>query len=327
MKFADIYLAHLFWLLPGLILFYIWSGRRRKRRLARFVDKRLLPHLIPPLSQRRFALSALFMVAAVCLLVFCLMRPKWGFKWQEVKRRGLDILIAIDTSRSMLARDVRPNRLERCKWAVRDLVKRLDGDRVGLIAFAGSAFLQCPLTVDYNGFLLSLDEIDTEVIPKGGTSISQAITTAINSYEGGAKKYKVLIIITDGEDHRGRVMEAAEEAKKEGIKIFCIGIGTKQGELIPIVDAQGKETFLKDRQGRVVKTRLDEVTLQKIALNTDGSYVRARAGQFGLDLIYEQKLSKMEKRELKSKMVKHYEDRFQIPLALAIALLAAEAFL
>jgi Ca-activated chloride channel family protein len=252
------------------------------------------------------------------------MRPQWGFKWQEIKRKGLDILVAVDVSKSMLAEDIKPNRLERTKLALADFVKHLKGDRIGLIAFSGTAFTQCPLTVDYSGFLLSVEALDTNTIPRGGTSISSAIRQAQESYEGGLKKYKVLIIITDGEDHEGDPVKLAESVQKEGIKIFCIGIGTNEGELIPIRDESGNKGFLKDRSGAVVKTRIDETTLQKIALATGGSYVHASSKEFGLDLIYKEKLSQMEKRELETKMAKQYEERFQIPLVAAFLLLVLE---
>ena len=241
-----------------------------------------------------------------------------------MKRKGLDILIALDTSKSMLAQDLKPSRIERSKLAIRDFVKYLKGDRIGLIAFSGSAFLQCPLTVDYGGFLLSLEDIDTEIIPKGGTNLSSAITEAVRSYSGAQKKYKVLVIITDGEDHKGNALSAAEEAKKEGIAVFCVGIGSREGELIPLKAEDGQARFLKDRQGNVVKSRLDESILQKIALATGGSYVRSTGAEFGLELLYRERLSKLEKRELEGKLAKHYEERFQIPLALAFLLLLVE---
>lgn len=320
-------MAYLFWLIPLLFIFYLWAVRRKEKAKERFARKPLLNELTLSLNIKRQRVKSILLFCAITLSIFSLMRPQWGFHWREVKRKGLDILVAMDTSKSMLAEDVKPNRLERSKLAVRDLVRKLKGDRIGLIAFSGSAFLQCPLTVDYNGFLLSLDSLDTDIIPRGGTSISRAIEEAIKGYEGGQKKYKVLIIITDGEDHEGDPVKAAEEAKREGVKIFCIGIGTKEGELIPVTDEKGRTTFLKDRQGNVVKTRLDEKTLQKIALATGGSYIRASGAEFGLDLIYEKKLSKMEKRELKSKMVKQYEERFQIPLVCAFILLLIEPFI
>jgi len=256
--------------------------------------------------------------------VLALMRPQWGYDWREVKRSGLDILIAIDTSKSMLADDVKPNRLERSKLAVKDLLRSLEGDRVGLIAFSGTAFLQCPLTVDYNGFLLALNNLSIDVIPRGGTSISSAIRLAVNSYEGGQKKYKILVIISDGENHEGDPIDLARKAKRENIRIFCVGIGTSEGELIPIIRKGGKKTLMKDKQGNVIKSRLDEQLLQKIALITGGTYVRSSGAEFGLDLIYEENLSKMERREIKAQMSKIYHERFQLPLAIALILLVIE---
>lgn len=327
MKFGNIYAVHYMWSLIALLIFIVWSAKRRRRDMMRFADEGLISALTENYYKNGERIKQILISAAILLLILSLIRPQWGFEWNEVKRSGLDILIAIDTSNSMLAEDVKPNRLERSKLAVKDLVKNLQGDRIGLIAFAGNAFLQCPLTVDYNGFMLSLNGLDVNTIPKGGTSISSAIQTAVESYEGGMKKYKVLVIITDGEDHEGNTIEMVQTAKENGIKIFTIGIGTPEGELIPITDDNGKMVFLKNREGNVVKTALDESTLKEIALDTGGSYVKATGTEFGLDLIYEEKLSKMEKREIESRMVKMYEERFQIPLVLALMLLCIEPFI
>lgn len=327
MKFGNIQALHYIWLLIALAVFYLWSGKRRQSAMERFADRELLKDLTYSLNEKRHRTKALLIGAALLCIVIALVRPQWGFEWQDVKRSGLDILIAIDTSNSMLAEDVKPNRLARSKLAVKDLIKKLRGDRIGLIAFAGSSFLQCPLTVDYNGFMLSLDALDVNIIPTGGTSITSAIKTALESYEGGMKKYKVLVIITDGEDHEGNPLELAEKAKEMGIKVFTIGIGTKEGELIPVVDSAGNRSYLKDRKGNVVKTRLDEATLQDIALTTGGSYVKATNTEFGLDAIYEEKLSGMEKREIENKMVKKYYERFQIPLLLVLLFLCIEPFI
>lgn len=292
-----------------------------------FAERDLLVHMAPSMDGKKQKIKALFILLSVSAIALSLMRPQWGFEWKEVTRSGLDILIAIDTSKSMLAEDVKPNRLERSRLAVKDLIQKLHGDRIGLIAFAGSAFLQCPLTVDYSGFMLSLDDLNVNTLPKGGTSLSNAIETALDSYEGGKKKYKALVIITDGEDHEGNAAEWAERAKEQGIKISTIGIGTREGELIPVTDESGNRTFLKDRSGNVVKSRLDEKTLQDIALATGGSYVKATATEFGLDLLYEEKLSKMEKREVENKMIRKYYERYQIPLAIALLLLCIEPFI
>ncbi|RLB95690.1 MAG: hypothetical protein DRH50_03415 [Deltaproteobacteria bacterium] len=326
MRFANLGALHLLWLVVLLAIFYFWSFKKRLKTMQHFAATDLIADLTSSLDKRKQRVKVILIISAVFLIVLSFLRPQWGFHWQEVKRKGLDIIIAVDTSKSMLASDVKPNRLERAKLAIKDFTRHLQGDRVGLIAFAGEAFLQCPLTVDYGGFLLSVDSLNVNTIPRGGTSISRAIREAIRSYEGGLKKYKVLILITDGEDHEGNPEKAAEEAKKEGLKVFCIGIGTPEGELITIMDKKGNKSFLKDSQGNVVKTRLDETTLQKIALTTGGSYIRSGATEFGLNLIYEEKLSKMEKRELESKLAKHFEERFQIPLALAFLFLFGELF-
>jgi Ca-activated chloride channel family protein len=327
MRFAAANFAFALIIIAVLILFYFWAAKLRKAALEKFCQRELLDELLSGMDYKRRILKDALVVLAAAFMLFALMRPQWGFHWEEVKRKGVDILIALDTSKSMLAEDVKPSRFERSKLAIRDLVRNLKGDRIGLIAFSGSAFLQCPLTLDYGGFLLSLDNTGIDTIPKGGTSITSAIREAIRSYEGAQKKYKVLVIITDGEDHVGDPLQAAEEAKKEGIRIFCIGIGTREGELIPVTDESGQKAFLKDIRGNVVKSRLDETVLQKIAINTGGVYVRATNAEFGLDLIYREKISRMEKRELESKMNKHYEERFQIFLWLALVALIGGYFI
>jgi len=327
LRFGDINAAYLLWGVLLAALFYIWAFNKRRETLERFAQKELLKDIAASASEKRRKYKIFLIIAALFFSVITLMRPQLGFKWQEVKRVGLDILIAIDTSKSMLARDVKPNRLERSKLAVKDLVKKLKGDRIGLIAFSGKAFLQCPLTADYNGFILSLDGLSVDSIPRGGTSISSAIKEAIGVFRNEPQNYRVLVIITDGEDHEGDLLRAAQEADREKIKIFCIGIGTTEGELIPVTDERDRQVFLKDPEGNIVKTRLDEDALQKIAYATGGSYIHATGAEFGLDLLYKEKLSKMEKRSFESKMVKQYEERFQIPLALAILFLVIEAFI
>ncbi len=323
MRFAQPLFIYAFLVIAGLSIFYFWIFTERKKARERFAQKELLKQLSSAVDPAKQRLKAFLIVIAVAMCLFTLLRPQWGFQWQEVKRRGVDIIIALDTSKSMLAQDVKPSRLERSKLAVSDFIKNIKGDRIGLVAFAGSAFLECPLTVDYGGFLLSLDGVSVNTIPRGGTSISSAIREAVKSFVTGQKKYKVLIIITDGEDHEGDPVAAAREAAKEGIVIYCIGIGTKEGELLTVPE-DGQMTYLKDSEGNVIKSRLDERMLEKIALSTGGSYVHAASTEFGLDLLYRDKISKMEKRELEGKMAKNYEERFQIPLGVALALLLIE---
>jgi Ca-activated chloride channel family protein len=267
------------------------------------------------------------MALALFLCMFALARPQWGFIWEETKKMGIDMLIAIDVSSSMLAKDVKPDRLERSKFAVKDLVKKLDGDRIGLIAFAGTAFLQCPLTIDYNGFLLSLDDLTTATIPRQGTSLTSAIREAMNVFKGPEKKFKVLVIITDGEDFEGDAIAAAKQSAEMGIKIYCVGVGTAEGELIPAVGPGGERGYLADRSGKVVKTKLNEDVLKQIAISTGGSYVRATQAEFGLTLLYDRSISKLEKKDIDAKMRRHYQERFQYFLAAALLLLLLEPIL
>jgi len=306
------------------VLFYVWSMHRRKNLIARFADRSLIERIAPSASVRRKVIKTVLLVAAFVLCLAALMRPQWGFEWKEVKKVGLDMLIAIDTSKSMLATDVKPNRLERSKFAVKDVVKKLSGDRIGLIAFSGTAFLQCPLTIDYNGFLLALDDLNVTTIPRGGTSISAAIKEAIADFKGPEKKYKVLVIITDGDDLEGNALAVAGDAAGAGIKIYCVGVGTPEGELIPTVGEHGDRTYLTDKEGSVVKTKLNEELLKKIAIATGGSYVRATKSEFGLALLYDTGISKLEKRDIEAKMERQYEERFQIFIAIALVLLFIE---
>lgn len=327
MRFGNIDASYLLWLVIFLGLFYAWAFKKRARALETLADKNLLPEITASLNASRQRLKTIFIASAVFFIVISFMKPQWGFSWEEVRKKGVDILIAIDVSKSMLAEDVKPNRLERSKLAVRDLLAKLGGDRVGLIAFSGSAFLQCPLTSDYTGFVLSLNDLGVDTIPRGGTSISSAIGEAIKTYKSETQDEKTLVIITDGEDHEGDPIRAAEAARREKIKIFCVGIGTGEGELIPVKDETGQRVFLKDREGNIVKTRLDEATLGEIARITGGIYVRASGAEFGLDVLYRERFSKMGKRVFEDKLTKRYKERFQIPLFLAFLLLVTEIFI
>lgn len=325
MHFANSnYFPALIFSAAALIVFFIWAMRRRRIFLERFAERKLLEGIMPSASAGKRVFKMLVLIVGFCLALAALARPQWGFEWEEIKTSGLDILIAIDVSKSMLSTDVKPNRLERSKFAVKDLIKKLNGDRIGLIAFAGTAFLQCPLTIDYNGFTLALDDLGTMTIPRAGTSISSAIRQAMEAFGGPEKQYKVLVIITDGEDLEGDALAMAKRAAGLGIKIYCVGVGTAEGELIPVTDDSGRRGYLADKGGNIVKTRLNEEILKKIAISTGGSYVHATQSEFGLALLYDKSIAKLEKREMDAKMRKCYQERFQIFLALAITLLFIE---
>lgn len=327
MRFAAPYILYWLWLGLPLAFLLVSVHRRRRAALRRFAHDEVLAELAGAYDPRRDVLKGLLLMLVFVFGIIALARPQWGFEWREVKRQGLDILLVIDTSRSMLTEDVKPNRLERTKLAVKDLVRKLKGDRVGLITFAGKAFLLCPLTVDYAGFLMTLEAVDTTAVPRGGTNLAAAIHEALQEYDATPSKYKALIILTDGDNLEGDPLAEARLAKEKGVKIFCLGIGTREGELIRVLNQEGQPEFLKDAQGNFVKSRLNESLLQQIALETGGVYVRAGGADFGLDVIYDQQLSRFERRDIEDKMEQRYDERFQIPLALALGLLTLETLL
>ncbi len=327
MRFAQVQMLHGLWGVVVFALFLSWALKRKTKRAQRFAEGDLLSQIAGTFSSRRQISKNILLVFVFLFSVLALARPQWGSEWQEVKRQGLDILIILDTSKSMLTEDVKPNRLERSKLAIKDLLKKMKGDRIGLMAFSGSAFLVCPLTVDYGGFLLALEDLNTNTIPRGGTNIAGAIQEAVKGYDNIPNPYKTVILMTDGESLEGDPLGAARQAKSKGIKIFTIGIGTQEGELIRIQNDQGQSEFLKDEQGNFIKSRLNEALLQQISEITDGVYVHAGGARFGLDVIYDEYLSKMEKREIQSKMEKKYHEKFQIPLVLAFVILLWETWL
>lgn len=309
-------------LLPLLAAFFVWAFRRRERDLARFIETALQPEVVDS-DPRRRRLRAFLVSAAVACLVLAIAGPMWGFHWQEVRSEGIDLVVAIDTSKSMLASDVTPNRLARAKLAVHDLANELRGDRVALVPFAGTAFLQSPLTLDRAAFRESLDAIDIGIIPRGGTNLSAALEASLAAFEGRQGSHQAVVLITDGEALEGTAADAVKLAAERGVRVFTVGIGTAEGELIPMENGG----YLKDRKGQVVKSRLDEQGLQKIAIDTGGVYLHAGGTDFGLAELYREHIATMEKRELESRMEKRYEHRFQIPLLAALILLVAEALL
>lgn len=328
MRFASpVWLFSLI-LLPGLMLFYIWERKRKDKALQKFGNLDLLAKLTSSASGlRRPYRRHIFFLLSLFFLILALARPQWGTRVQTIKRQGLDILLAIDTSKSMLAEDIKPNRLERAKLEIAHFIDLLQGDRVGLICFAGTSFVQCPLTLDYGAAKMLLKIIDTSLIPKGGTAIGEAIQRARQAFVQGERKYKVLILLTDGEDHESDPVEAAEEAGQDGIKIYTIGLGGEAGEPIPLKDEQGHhEGYVKDQQGNIVMSKLDQTTLEKIALATEGKYYHTSVGGMELERVL-QDIAALEKKDLESKKHIHYEDRFTFFLWPALFFLILEFFL
>lgn len=309
--------------LAVLIAFYIWAGRRRRRDAARFADSTLLGRLVPPRAWEQQKKKASLIVLTVSFFILALAQPRWGYEWEDLKQEGVDIIVAVDVSNSMLATDIKPNRLERAKHEITDLIGMLEGDRIGLVAFAGTAFLQCPLTLDYDAAKMFLNVLDNELIPVQGTAIGSALRTAVNAFSKMEKKSKAVILITDGEDHEGDALAAAQYAREQGVKVFVIGIGGPEGA--PIPDPQRGRGFKRDARGEIVLTRLDETILQQVALTTGGSYVRSVLGDMDLQKIYLEDIKqRVEKKELRSTRRKRWQERFQWLIGLGLLCLVAE---
>jgi Ca-activated chloride channel homolog len=320
---SPVYLNFLL-LIPALIIFFIFSEFSRKKKMESLGDAVLIEKLSSAKSAAKSVIRNILIIMAVVFLILALSRPQIGSRLTMTKRYGVDIMIAIDTSLSMLAQDIKPNRLEKAKIEIRSFIDKLKGDKVGILTFAGDSFMQCPLTLDYNAAKMFLSVIAPDMMPKPGTAIGEAVKMAAEGFTKKERKYKVLILLTDGEDHSANPVEAASEAKKEGIIIYTIGMGTVKGEPIPVLDESGKVSgYKKDKNGEVIMTKLDEETLQKIALVTGGKYYHATAAEFELDKIYDE-ISKMEKKELSNRLFTQYEDRFQYFLGIALILLFVE---
>ncbi len=311
----------------GIIALYVRFDRRRDADLAKLIHPRFRQRLTEGFSPRlRNLKRALFLLAVFAAFV-AVSRPQKGFEWNEVKRKGIDILFAVDTSRSMLAEDLTPNRLERARLGIIDFVAKLEGDRVGLIPFAGSAFALCPLTLDYEAFRESLEALDTDLIPRQGTDLASAIKEAERLFDEQGNNHRVLVLLTDGEDLQGDVIDAAKAAAKKGMAIYTVGVGSPEGANIPLRMPNGRMDFVRDPSGQVVKTTLDETTLKKIAEATGGLYVPLGRGAEGLTTIYQERLRLVPKSEMDQKLERTPLERFEWPLGAAIILLLAEFFI
>jgi Ca-activated chloride channel family protein len=306
----------------GLILLFRFMQKRRQAALERFAAHQLIDRLTRNVSGNRRRYKNILLLFAVFMCFTALARPQYGFQWVDIKRKGIDLLFALDTSKSMLAEDIKPNRLKRAHLAILDFVQQLEGDRVGLLPFAGSSYLMCPLTLDYEAFEDSLSAITPGIIPRGGTNIAAVIDMAVETLNNAAN-HKILIILTDGENLEGNAIKAAEEAAKQGLTIYTVGVGTSEGELIPITEEDGKG-FIKDQQGNFVTSRLDEKSLATIAEKSNGLYVPLGSGGEGLETIYQQKLALIPKEELAERRHKLPIDRFEWPLAAGLFFLVLE---
>jgi Ca-activated chloride channel family protein len=321
-RFANPEYLYLLLMLPVLIILWVINEIRRRRALQRFGNIELVLQLVPEISRIRPLLKFVMQLVAIISGTIILARPQFGSKIEEVKKQGVEVIIALDVSNSMLAEDIQPNRLVRAKQAIARLVDNLDNDKIGLIVFAGDAYTQIPVTTDYISAKMFLSSINPEMIPKQGTAIGAAIDLGLRSFSPGEGKSKALIIITDGENHEDDPVAKSDEALKAGIVIHSIGIGSTEGVPVPIV-MNGKKDYLKDIDGNSVITKLDEEILKNIAVNTGGNYVRASNSNIGLDEIFGE-IKKMKKQELESTMYTEYNDQFQIFVALALFMLIVD---
>ena len=325
MRFAQNEMMHFLWILPLLGLLFFWSAKQKRRAIERFGSLPLMKALASSYSLEKMVWKKIFLILALFFMILSLARPQWGTKLELLKRKGLDIMIVLDCSLSMETQDVPPSRLEKAKNEIKHFMENLRGDRVGLVPFAGDAFVQCPLTLDYGAAVLFLESADTSLISEQGTAIGKALEVASGAFNQKERKYKVIVLITDGEHHGDNPVKIAREIAREGIRIYTIGIGTRKGQPIPMKDEEGRvREFKKDSRGEIVVSKLDELTLEEIALEGDGKYFRSTSGELELDTIQED-LQKMEKKSLAGKYFTHMEDRFQIPLFLGILFLFGES--
>jgi len=303
-----------------------WLVRRaRERSLRAFGDPALVERLTASVDHRSRKLKRVFVVAGFFFLSIGLVAPKIGTSLTEVKRQGINLILMLDTSLSMKAEDVKPSRLQRAKYECSQLINRLRGDRVGLVAFAGVSYLQSPLTLDYSAAKMFLDVIDTDLIPSQGTAIGDAIETGLKAFESDEKKHKAMVIFSDGEDHLGKATQAAREAADEGVVIYTVGVGTVAGVPIPLTE-NGSQSFKRDRQGRVVTTKLDAGILQEIAVMTGGKYYQLGAGDYSPEKLYAD-IFQLDRTELSSHQYSRYEERYQYFIALALLFFVVDIFI
>jgi Ca-activated chloride channel homolog len=322
-RFAEPDFFYALLLIPLFIIIFVLMMIWKRRVIKRFGDTALVMRLIPDLSRNRMVLKFVFLIFACILLIVGLANPQVGSKVETMQRKGIDLVIAIDVSESMLSQDIRPDRLQRARQAVSRLVDDLGNDRIGIVVFAGRAYTQLPITTDYSAVRMFLSNISTEIVPVQGTAIAEAINLSVDLFDDNDHE-KAIILISDGEDHEGDVAEAGKRAVARNIRIFTVGMGLPEGAPIPVYDQRGNQQgFKRDRNNNTVISRLNENMLIEIADAGNGKYVRANNAQVGLRLIFEE-IMQLEKSEFESRTFTDYEDRFQYLLAPALLLLILE---
>jgi len=312
--------------LPVLAAVYIYSTYRSSRKLSRWGDKSLISLLMPLSSTAKRNWKFILFLLALTSLSIALARPQFGSKLNEVKRKGVEIMIGLDVSNSMLAEDIMPSRLENAKRAISKLVDELENDKIGLVVFAGDAYIQLPMTTDFGAAKLFLSSVNTQIVPRQGTSIGSAINLAARSFTPEADKSRAIIIITDGENHEEGAIEAARAAAEKDIVVHTIGMGLAKGAPIPVYNQYGQQDFRKDHEGNVIVSKLNENLLREVASAGNGIYIRANTANTGLKTLFDE-INKMDKQEIEARVYSEYEEQFQYPVFLAIFLLVLELIL
>ena len=322
----NINMLHLLWVLPVVFSIFMYGWSKKKKALELFIEAGLLERIYISVDKSKKYFKTVLILLSLSFIIFALTRPSWNPKPEKIERKGRDIVFLLDVSKSMLAEDLVPNRLERAKLAISDCVDQLMGDRVALVAFAGTAAVKCPLTQDYGFFKMMLKSIETDSIAQGGTMMGDALRVLLNSvFDDQAKEYKDIILITDGEDHDSFPVEAAKKVGEKGIRLIAIGLGDEnEGKRIPVINEKGERTFLK-YNGKEVWSRLDADTLRKMVnVTPGGKYFNVATNTIDLGTVYRQLIAGAEKKELESETIKRYEEKFQIFLCIAFLLLCVD---
>ncbi|HXV61876.1 MAG TPA: VWA domain-containing protein [Vicinamibacteria bacterium] len=324
MQFASPQAFYLLFLIPVLLAFFIWTSKRRNRFKAVLGDETLVEKLSLRVSPARDRWKPTLLLSGLFFLVIAMARPQWGRGTEEVVAHGVDIFLVLDTSFSMDAPDVAPSRMERARYIASELMERLQGNRIGLIVFSGTAFVQCPLTFDYGAARIFLDTVTTGIVPEPGTNIVAALEAAMRGFVAEGSRYKVVVLLTDGEQQSGDAVALAEKARDDDITIHTVGVGTPGGEPIPVRDERGNVTdYVRDPEGQPVLSRLDEETLGRVALLTGGKYFRISERDREIEEI-STLVTGMEGEELESQLFRRFQERFYWPLALALVFLITE---
>jgi Ca-activated chloride channel family protein len=325
MQFAHPQALWLFWLLPLVVLAFWWSRKRAAERLGRLASPLQLQLLQDGQSVSRRRWRGALRVLALSQFILALARPQWGASEVDVEQQGIDLVVALDISRSMLAADIQPDRLRRAKVELGDLIESLDGDRVGLVFFAGGAFAQCPLTVDYAAARLFLDQADPSMIDAQGTDLASALSTSLELLGENSGSFQVILLVSDGEDFGGGIESLLDELRRRNVLLYAIGMGTAEGAPIPEFDEGGlRQGFYRDREGQVVMSRLVEAPLLELTRTTGGVYVRAGAGGIDASRLGAE-LRALEGRRFAARKVTSYEERFAWPLSAGLLLLGLES--